>query len=265
MLPAEILAWNRTEAEYPRHKTIGQLFEEQVDRTPDAIALIVGERSFSYRELDGRANQLARQLRSCGVEPETLVGVAIERSHEMVVALLATLKAGGAYVPIDPGYPRQRIAHVLDDAQTSVLLTTSRNRPQMPEVSTCIVADGGEAGPIAAQSTERMASSVASHNLAYVLYTSGSAGKPKGVMVEHRNVVNLFTGMDRAIGSDPGVSARPRRAWHLTYPWLSCSGPSRAASPSYSTAMKGPIRLQPNSKDTRSRICNRCHLWRGCS
>ncbi|MGC1767326.1 MAG: non-ribosomal peptide synthetase [Candidatus Acidiferrales bacterium] len=205
MLPAEILAWNRTEAEYPRHKTIGQLFEEQVDRTPDAIALIVGERSFSYRELDGRANQLARQLRSCGVEPETLVGVAIERSHEMVVALLATLKAGGAYVPIDPGYPRQRIAHVLDDAQTSVLLTTSRNHPQMPEVSTCIVADGGEAGPIAAQSTERMASSVASHNLAYVLYTSGSAGKPKGVMVEHRNVVNLFTGMDRAIGSDPGV------------------------------------------------------------
>ena len=205
MLPAQILAWNRTEAEYPRDKTIGQLFEEQVDRTPDAIALIVGKRKFSYRELDGRANQLARQLRSCGVEPETLVGVATDRSHEMVVALLATLKAGGAYVPLDPSYPRQRIAQVLDDAQASVLLTTSRSRPQMPEASICIVSDGSEASAIAAQSADRIALPARSHNLAYVLYTSGSLGKPKGVMVEHRNVVNLFTGMDRAIGSDPGV------------------------------------------------------------
>ena len=205
MLPAQILAWNRTEAEYPRHKTIGRLFEEQVDRTPDATALVAGERWFSYRDLDARANRLARQLRSCGVGPETLVGVAIERSHEMVVALLATLKAGGAYVPIDPSYPRQRIAHVLDDAHASVLLTTSRNRPQMPEVSVCVVSDGSAASAIAAQSTDRIASPATSHNLAYVLYTSGSAGKPKGVMVEHRNVVNLFTGMDRAIGSEPGV------------------------------------------------------------
>ena len=205
MLPAQILAWNRTEAEYPRHKTIGQLFEEQVDRTPDATALIAGERWFSYRELDARANRLARHLRSCGVGPETLVGVAIERSHEMIVALLATLKAGGAYVPIDPSYPRQRIAHVLDDAHASVLLTTARNRPQMPEISVCIVSDGSAASAVAAQSTDRIASPATSHNLAYVLYTSGSAGKPKGVMVEHRNVVNLFIGMDRAIGSDPGI------------------------------------------------------------
>jgi amino acid adenylation domain-containing protein len=205
LLPAQILAWNRTEAEYPRHKTIGQLFEEQVDRTPDATALVAGEREFSYRDLDARANRLARQLRSCGVGPETLVGVAIERSHQMVVALLATLKAGGAYVPIDPTYPRQRIAHVLDDAHASVLLTTSRNRPQMPEVSVSIISDGSAASAIAAQSTDRIASPATSHNLAYVLYTSGSAGKPKGVMVEHRNVVNLFTGMDRAIGSEPGV------------------------------------------------------------
>jgi amino acid adenylation domain-containing protein len=205
LLSAQILAWNRTEAEYPRHKTIGQLFEEQVDRTPDAVALVAGEHSFSYRELDARANRLARQLRSCGVGPETLVGVAIERSHQMLVALLATLKAGGAYVPIDPSYPRQRIAHVIDDAHIAVLLTTARNRPQMPEVNACIVSDGNAAGAVAAQSTDRIASPVTSHNLAYVIYTSGSAGKPKGVMVEHRNVVNLFTGMDRTIGSDPGV------------------------------------------------------------
>ena len=199
------MTWNRTEAEYPRHKTIGQLFEEQVDRTPEAIALVAGERSFSYRELDARANRLAKNLRSCGMGPETLVGVAIERSHEMIVALLATLKAGGAYVPIDPSHPRDRIKYVLNDARTSVLLTTSRNRARMPEVAPIILCDQSEGNAVDANSADRIASPVTSNNLAYVLYTSGSSGKPKGVMVEHRNVVNFFSGMDRAIGSVPGV------------------------------------------------------------
>ena len=205
MLPDQIVTWNRTEAEYPRHKTIGQLFEEQVDRTPEAIALVAGERSFSYRELDALANRLAKNLRSCGIGPETLVGVAIERSHDMIVALLATLKAGGAYVPIDPSHPRDRIKYVLNDARTSVLLTTSRNRARMPEVARIILCDQGEGNAVDANSTDRIASPVTSRNLAYVLYTSGSSGKPKGVMVEHRNVINFFSGMDRAIGSVPGV------------------------------------------------------------
>jgi amino acid adenylation domain-containing protein len=200
-----MLAWNQTEAEYPRHKTIGQLFEEQVDRTPDAIALVAGECSFSYRELDARANRLAGDLQSRGIGPDTLVGVAIERSHELIVALLATLKAGGAYVPIDPSHPRERIAFVLNDARTSVLLTTSRNRAQMPEVAPFILCDSVESDSFVASGRNRIASPVAAHNLAYVLYTSGSSGKPKGVMVEHRNVVNFFSGMDRAIGSTPGV------------------------------------------------------------
>jgi len=205
LLPDQIVTWNRTEAEYPRHKTIGQLFEDQVDRTPDAIALVAGERSFSYRELDALANRLAKKLRSCGIGPETLVGVASERSHEMIVALLATLKAGGAYVPIDPSHPRDRIKYVLNDARTSVLLTTSSSSARMPEVAPIILCDQDEGNAVDANSTDRIASPVTSHNLAYVLYTSGSSGKPKGVMVEHRNVVNFFSGMDRAIGSVPGV------------------------------------------------------------
>jgi amino acid adenylation domain-containing protein len=205
LLPAQVLAWNRTEAEFPRDKTIGQLFEEQVARTPEAIALIVGARLFSYRDLDARANRLARRLRESGVGPEKLVGIAIERSHELIVALLATLKAGGAYVPIDLTQPQQRIVHILDDARVSVLLTTSRTRPLIPQVAPFILCDSDETAADVANRGEHFTSTVTGKNLAYVLYTSGSTGKPKGVMVEHRNVVNFFTGMDRVVGPLPGI------------------------------------------------------------
>ena len=205
MFPAETFDWNRTEVEYPAEKTIARLFEEQAARTPDAIAVVSADQQLTYRELGARANRLAWYLQSCGVGSETLVGVVIERSHEMLLAMLAILKAGGAYLPLDPSYPRARVGLVIEDAQTRLLLTTERIRERLPAVAARIVSVDGEAAAIASQSAAPVMSSATGSNLAYVIYTSGSTGKPKGVMVEHRNVINFFAGMDRVIGSEPGV------------------------------------------------------------
>jgi amino acid adenylation domain-containing protein len=205
LLPAETAECNKTEADYPRESTIAQLFERQVARTPDAVAVVSAGRSLTYRELDQRSNQLARHLRQFGVGRETLVGVAVERSVEMMVGLLAILKAGGAYVPMDPSYPARRIALMIEDSEAQVILATERTRSHLEKTARNIVSIDGDAAAIAGSGTCPVSSTVRGQNLAYVIYTSGSTGKPKGVMIEHRNVVNFFTGMDRAIGSDPGV------------------------------------------------------------
>lgn len=205
MLPAELIAWNSTAVAYPREKTIARLFEEQVGRTPEAVAVVSGDQRLTYRELDARANRLARYLQDSGVGPETLVGMAIERSHEMLIALLAILKAGGAYLPLDPDYPSARIALVVEDAQAPLLLTTERMRGRLPAIAARIISVDREAEAISSRSPAPVASSASGSNLAYVIYTSGSTGKPKGVMVENRNVINFFVGMDRAIGPEPGV------------------------------------------------------------
>ena len=205
MLPAEIAECNKTEADYPRESTISQLFEHQVARTPDAVAVVSAGRSLTYRELDQRSNQLARHLQLLGVRPETLVGVAVERSVEMMVGLLAILKAGAAYVPMDPSYPVQRIALMIEDSEAQVILATERTRLHLEKTARHVVSIDGDAAAIAGNGTYPVSSTARGNNLAYVIYTSGSTGKPKGVMIEHRNVVNFFTGMDRAIGSDPGV------------------------------------------------------------
>jgi amino acid adenylation domain-containing protein len=207
LLPAEAVDCNRTEADYPRESTITQVFERQVALTPDAVAVVSGGRSLSYRELDQRSNQLARHLQQFGVRQETLVGIAVERSVEMMVALLAILKAGGAYVPMDPSYPTHRIALMIEDSEAPVILATEHTRSCLGKTSRHVVSiDGiGDADAIAGHDTHPISSTANGQNLAYVIYTSGSTGKPKGVMIEHRNVVNFFTGMDRAIGSEPGV------------------------------------------------------------
>ena len=207
MLPAEVVDCNRTDADYPRESTIAQAFEQQVARTPDAVAVVSAGRSLSYRQLDQHANQLARHLQQLGVRQETLVGIAVERSVEMMVGLLAILKAGGAYVPMDPSYPAQRIALMIEDSEAPVILATERTRSSLGKTSRHIVSlDGtGDADAIAGNDTHPVSSTATGQNLAYVIYTSGSTGKPKGVMIEQRNVVNFFTGMDRAIGSEPGV------------------------------------------------------------
>ena len=205
MLPVQVLEWNRTEADYPRLSTIAELFFKQVERTPDAIAVVSKDRRLSYREIDKRSNRLARHLQSLGVKPDTLVGVCMGRSETLVISLLAILKAGGAYVPLDPTHPKERLSLVIEDSGMKVLLTTTEARQKLPlELSGITVLNAEDTG-LAAHSLDAVVSSAESRHLAYVIYTSGSTGKPKGVMVENRNVVNFFTGMDRAIGCGPGV------------------------------------------------------------
>ena len=205
MLPAETTDCNKTEVDYPRENTIAQLFEQQVARTPDAVAVVSAGRSLTYRELDQRSNQLARHLQQLGVRPERLVGIAVERSVEMMVGLLAILKAGGAYVPMDPSYPVQRIALMIEDSEAQVILATESTRSRLGKSARRVVSIDRDAEAIAGNGTHPVSSAASGQNLAYVIYTSGSTGKPKGVMIEHHNVVNFFTGMDRAIGADPGV------------------------------------------------------------
>lgn len=205
MFPANTVDWNDTEVDYPQNWTIAQLFEAQATLRPEEIAIIFGDQRLSYRELNAHANQLARHLQSCGVGTETLVGVAIERSPEMMIALLAILKAGGAYVPLDPSYPSLRIALMIEDSGTPVILTTGRTQHRLPTTAARVIAIDRERDAIARHSADPLPSSNAASNLAYVIYTSGSTGKPKGVMIEQRNVVNFFEGMDRAIGPEPGV------------------------------------------------------------
>jgi amino acid adenylation domain-containing protein len=204
-LPDPLLAWNQTAVDYPRSSTIAELFALQAARTPGLAALISGSRQFTYRDLDARSNQLARHLQSLGVGPDTLVGVAMARTESLVISLLAILKAGGAYVPLDPTYPKERLTLVIDDSRMKIVITTEESRPHLPFELSDLAIVNAEDPSIAALSFAPVPSSAASHHLAYVIYTSGSTGKPKGVMLEHRNAVNFFTGIDLAIGCDPGV------------------------------------------------------------
>jgi amino acid adenylation domain-containing protein len=200
-----LVEWNDTAAEYPKDSCIHELFEAQVERAQEAIAVQFDGKQLTYRELNARANQLAHYLRQLGVGPEKLVGICVERSLEMVVGLLGILKAGGAYVPLDPSYPRERLAFMLEDAGVSVLLTEERlikekksNRedhdtrfsildPQLKVV--CLDRDREK---IAQQSDRNPLSQVHSGNLAYVIYTSGSTGQPKGVQISQRSVINCL-------------------------------------------------------------------------
>ena len=206
-LPNQLLAWNDTAVDYPRSSTIAELFAQQAARTPGHIALIAGARQFTYRELDLRSNRLARHLQSLGVGCDTLVGVAMTRTESLVVALLAILKAGGAYVPLDPTYPKERTTLVIHDSRMQTVVTTDESRPQLPFDLSDLAVVNAEDPAISTLSSAPVPSSAASHHLAYVIYTSGSTGKPKGVMLEHRNAVNFFTGMDLAIGPEPGVAS----------------------------------------------------------
>ncbi|MFN8596432.1 MAG: amino acid adenylation domain-containing protein [Anaerolineae bacterium] len=205
-----LIEWNDTRAYYPSDHCAHQLFEEQVARTPTAIAVKFGETSLTYAELNCRANQLAHYLRKHGVGPETLVGLCVERSIEMIVGLLGVFKAGGAYVPIDPHYPAERIAFMLDDAHTPILLTQQQllENNQLSAISNqqmlCLDADWPL---IATESGDDPINHTAPDNLAYVIYTSGSTGKPKGVMVSQRGLVNYLTWCQRAYPLDGGNGA----------------------------------------------------------
>ncbi|MGE3913780.1 MAG: MupA/Atu3671 family FMN-dependent luciferase-like monooxygenase, partial [Chloroflexota bacterium] len=199
-----LVEWNATRVSYPEDACIHRLFEAQVDRTPDAVAVAFEDRQITYRELDARANQLARHLQGLGVGPETMVGIFMERSIELIVALYGVHKAGGAYVPLDPTYPADRLSFMVEDSGLAVLLTQRRLLNQLPAHDASVVQVDADWGTIARQGAERPVSLVTSENLAYVIYTSGSTGKPKGVMVKHQNAVNFFVGMDERLNRDPG-------------------------------------------------------------
>ncbi|MEM7127315.1 MAG: amino acid adenylation domain-containing protein [Chloroflexota bacterium] len=177
-----------TAMDYPKAKGIHHLFEEQVSRTPDAVALCYGQEQLTYRELNKQANQLAHHLITQGVQPNSLVGVSVERSIGMVVALLATLKAGGVYLPLDPTYPAERLRFMLDDAKINMLVVGQGTLALLPTTAAIIVDPA-----IATGSITNPAVDCELTNLAYVLYTSGSTGQPKGVAVPHRTLCNLIT------------------------------------------------------------------------
>jgi len=186
-----LVDWNNTTKEYPSDKCIHQLFEEQVELTPDSEAVLFEDKQLTYRELNQRANCLAHHLRTLGVEPEVLVGICVERSLEMVVGLLGILKAGGAYVPLDPAYPPERLVFMLEDASVPVLLTQARLVESLPKHQGRIVCLDTDWEIINRQSEENPGCSLKPENLAYVIYTSGSTGRPKGVLIEHRALLNL--------------------------------------------------------------------------
>ena len=199
-----LVEFNETKTDFPEDKCIQRLFEEQVERAPDNVAVVFEDRQLTYAQLNARANQLAHYLRTLGVGPEVLVAICLERSLEMVIGLLGTLKAGGVYVPLDPAYPKERLAAMLEDTQAPVLLTQQRvmaelieeggaSRSSIANSRTQVVCLDTEWETIARESEENAVSSATARNAAYVIYTSGSTGQPKGVVVEHRGLSNTLT------------------------------------------------------------------------
>jgi len=204
-----LIEWNNTGAQIP-DASIHELFEFQASKTPDAIALVFEDQQITYRELNHRADLLARRLRELGVGPDVLVGICVERSIEMMVGLLGILKAGGAYVPLDPSYPKERLAFMLEDSKPLVLIIHTAFLDLLSKSDSHVLCvdtfDWSAAIPQSANSDH--ASRITHHAspLAYVIYTSGSTGKPKGAMITHRNVVNFFVGMDERLKPQaPGV------------------------------------------------------------
>ena len=184
--------WNNTEADYPLDECIHQLVEAQVVRSPDAPALTSAGGHLTYAELNRQANQLANHLKKLGVGPDVLVGICMERSEQMVVGLLAILKAGGAYVPLDPAYPRERLAYIVNDSRPPVLISQRDLIEHLPHYGGKVLCIDADWDAIASESGQNVPSEATPENLAYVLYTSGSTGNPKGVMVCHRSVCNYL-------------------------------------------------------------------------
>jgi amino acid adenylation domain-containing protein len=203
----QMLDWNASEAHWPQRECLAQLIEAQVQATPEAVALRLGTQHVTYRELNSRANRLAHKLRELGVAADVLVGVAVPRSLEMVVGLLAILKAGGAYVPVDPDFPQDRLAHMIQDSGLQLLLTRTELLAQLPIPASvqplCVdCADDW----LHDYSTENPSAESCPQHLAYVIYTSGSTGQPKGVSVGQDALVNFLFSM----AEQPGLVAQDR-------------------------------------------------------
>ncbi len=196
--------WNRTQADYPQFECFPQMFEGQVERTPDAVALSMGREALRYGDLNARANQLARYLRTQDVQPGVAVGICLERSLEMVVALMAVLKAGGTYLPLDPEYPRDRLRFMAEDAAVAIVLTSEGFSDRFDSQACRILCLDREEKRIAQEVGHNLPPTATSQDLAYILYTSGSTGQPKGVEIPHRALVNFLCSMRQ----EPGCSAQ---------------------------------------------------------
>ncbi|HEY0408673.1 MAG TPA: AMP-binding protein, partial [Candidatus Dormibacteraeota bacterium] len=199
---SDLRAWNDTRADYPRHLQVHQLVEQQVERTPDAVAIVSEGEQLSYADLDRRANRLARRLRALGVTRNVLVGLCLERSPRMVVALLAVSKAGGGYVPLDPAFPHERIEQMIRSSRMAVLVTEESVRGTLPDAAVTVLSLDGDGDAIAAESDAALpgCEGASPEDVVYTIYTSGSTGTPKGVLVPHRSVVNLLAGARRRPG-----------------------------------------------------------------
>jgi amino acid adenylation domain-containing protein len=190
-----LTAWNQTTRDYPLDQCVHERIAAQAGQSPDAIAVVCGEAQLTYRELNKRANQLAHYLQERGVGPEILVGLCVERSLDMVIAVLGVMKAGGAYVPLDPDFPKQRLELMLDDADVKILLSQTQLLDRLPERAVEVICLDREADRIATESTHDPEQRAGPDNAVYVIYTSGSTGKPKGVVITHRSLVNFLFSM----------------------------------------------------------------------
>ncbi|QOY92809.1 non-ribosomal peptide synthase/polyketide synthase [Massilia sp. UMI-21] len=197
-----LVEWNDTAAGWPQERCLHALFAEQAARTPEALALIDAAGQLSYAELDRRSNQLAHHLQTLGIGPERLVGVGMERSRELAVAVLAVLKAGGAYLPLDPSYPAERLAYMLEDSGAALVLTRQALAARLPLEGRQVLCVDAEQDAIAARPETAPAAAATAHNLAYVIYTSGSTGKPKAVGAPHAGMVNRIAADAAIAGSD---------------------------------------------------------------
>ncbi|HEY2963721.1 MAG TPA: amino acid adenylation domain-containing protein, partial [Pyrinomonadaceae bacterium] len=193
--------WNATEHDFPENLCVQELFERQVESTPDAAAVSFEDQKLSYAELHRRANQLAHYLRKAGVGVETPVAIYLERSVDMIVALLGVLKAGGAYVPLETTHPKGRVQFMLDDAQPRVILAQQRTAHMLPEHTAQVICLDSDWSSIAAEPDEAPIINTTPDNLAYVIYTSGSTGGARGVMVQHRSLINLAASLHRNVYS----------------------------------------------------------------
>ena len=218
---------NATQVDYPAHLCTHQLFEQQVERAPDAPALVFEQQTLTYAELNQQANRLAHRLLELGVAPDSHVAICMERSSAMLVGLLAILKAGGAYVPLDPSYPRERLAYFLADSQPTLLLADQVGRDAVGETALPVLDPNA---PPAGPEHNPQPAGLASHHLAYIIYTSGSTGVPKGVMVEHRQFLNVLHWHMRVLELRPGIRSTVTAGFAFDantlelWPVLACGG-----------------------------------------
>ena len=237
-----LVEWNATEVDYPRGKCIHHLFEDQVAKTPDNVAIVFETSQLTYSELNEKSNQLAHYLQERGVKPETLVGICVDRSLEMIIGLLGILKAGGAYVPIDPAYPEDRISYMLEDAGCGIVLT--QEHIGLVQAGTEVIYLDSDWDNIGNSPTSNVISGVKSDNLAYVIYTSGSTGKPKGTIINHSSVQNLiqwhnreFRVSEKSKSTQLANIAFDASVWEI-WPYLTCGSSLYLVKKEYLTDTK---------------------------